>query len=185
MQSEFLLFLFEIVDVLRCAYPTQQLRLICSYMGMALWCHPTHNIILYGGVYLCVKCGSTAMNKIQNLKFACPGLALVPEKELSHQHSHGEANIKRYNKGRGPLGFPEWPYNKFEVSHDTVMNNINGQLGGISAVCPAPLLLSLMMRTYGPPIHTLRMHCDRQEIQAQSSRIQEYNCMRREVVKCR
>ena len=78
------------------------------------------------------------MNQIQNLKFACPGLALVSDKELPHQHSHGEANIKRYNKGRGPLGFPEWPYNKFEVSHDTVMNNINGQLGGISTVCPAP-----------------------------------------------
>lgn len=31
-----------------------------------------------------------------------------------------------------------WPYNKFEMSHDTVMNNIHGQLRGISTECPAP-----------------------------------------------
>jgi len=99
--------------------------------------HPSHNIVLYGGVYFCVKCGSAALNKIQNLKYACEGIEPDKRKIKPHQ-SHGEANIKRYNKGRSPLGFLDWPYNKFEISHDTVMNNIQGQLRGISTECPAP-----------------------------------------------
>ena len=40
--------------------------------------------------------------------------------------------------GRAPHDFPDWPYNKFENSHDTVMKNIQGQLNGVAHECPAP-----------------------------------------------
>ena len=66
--------------------------------------HPSHNIVLYGGVCICVKCGATEMSKVQNLKYACTGLVPL---DVPYQQSHGEANIKRYNKGRAPLGFPD------------------------------------------------------------------------------
>jgi len=35
--------------------------------------HPSHHIIFYGGVLFCVKCGSTAMSTLINLKNYCNG----------------------------------------------------------------------------------------------------------------
>jgi len=97
---------------------------------------------------------------------------------VPYQQSHGEANIKRYDKGRGPLGFPNWPYNKFEISHDTVMHNINGQLGGISTECPAPPTPEPDDEDFcaSRPNSPL-MYCHLRETPARKERIQEYNCM--------
>ena len=98
--------------------------------------HPSHDIVLYGGVFLCVKCGSTALNKIQNLKDVCYGNEGFGD-PLTPQ-SHGESNIKRYKKGKAPLGYPDWPYNKYDISDETVMKNIRGQLNGIAHEIVAP-----------------------------------------------
>jgi len=35
--------------------------------------HPSHQIVLHGGVLFCTKCGSSAVNKIINLKGTCHG----------------------------------------------------------------------------------------------------------------
>jgi len=97
--------------------------------------------VLYGGVFLCVKCGSTALNKIQNLKDVCNGNKGFGDP--LRQQSHGESNIKRYKKGKAPLGYPNWPYNKYDISDETqeansIMKNIRGQLNGIAHEIVAP-----------------------------------------------
>lgn len=70
------------------------------------------------------------MNKLINLRSPCPGTSPAPLDD--DMYPYGAANIKRYNEGTSPLGCPEWPYNKFEVSLDTVSKIFQGQLNGIA-----------------------------------------------------
>lgn len=74
-----------------------------------------------------------AMNKLVNLKGAGKGA-------LEDEYLYGITNIKKYNKDRVPLGYPGWPYNKFNISHDAVIKALRGQMNGIahSFCMPAP-----------------------------------------------
>jgi len=94
-------------DFIISAYITEDI--FVSYAIGNWHTHPSHHIVMSGGYLLCVKCGSTAL-KMTNLKYTCTG---SPATLDATGHSHGSTNIKRYNKGKAPLGNPVWPYNHF------------------------------------------------------------------------
>lgn len=97
--------------------------------------HDSHHIALYGGILFCVKWGSIALNTIINLEYACPGSVAALD---GLDHAHGAASIKRNNEGRAPLGYPNWPYNKFEVSLDTISGTSKGNSMGLPRMSNAP-----------------------------------------------
>jgi len=80
---------------------------------------------MYGGVLVCKRCGSTSINKLRNLSNRFRG---------AHEddHLYGSTYIRRYNKGRAPLGHPIWPYNEFGISHEAIINNSQTQLNNTS-----------------------------------------------------
>lgn len=84
--------------------------------------HPSHTILMYGGVLMCTKCGSTARNKLIKLQHKCFGNG--PE-----TGEHGLDNLERYAAGRAPRGYKKWPYNHFKLSdieiHSNVQNDVN------------------------------------------------------------
>ena len=60
--------------------------------------HPTHQLKLYGGVYLCITCGCLARKKIGNLSSICrlPTVA-------------GKRNLNNYIQGKAPTNCSGWP----------------------------------------------------------------------------
>ena len=84
---------------------------------------PSHLPVLYGGVIICTKCGSTALNKLVNLSGNCQGTC-------EDNKSYGSIDLKRYNKGKAPLGYPNWPYNKLFASHTQMIRSIQSQFNG-------------------------------------------------------
>ena len=61
--------------------------------------HPTHQLKLYGGVYLCINCGCLARKKIGHLSSTCrlPTIA-------------GKRNLNNYINGRAPTNCSGWPF---------------------------------------------------------------------------
>lgn len=60
--------------------------------------HPSPNIKLYGGVFICVKCGATAVNTLVNLQKPCGILT-----------ANLRNNLKAYVAGKALKGFKGWP----------------------------------------------------------------------------
>ena len=79
--------------------------------------HHSHRAIIYGGVYLCIKCGATASKKL--IKLARPS-----EKPTTH----GKYNKDAYIKGNAPAGFPGWPYTKTHLRENVIVNNVQYQV---------------------------------------------------------
>lgn len=86
--------------------------------------HPSHQPVLCGGVIICTKCGSTALNKIVNLSETCQG-------RDNNKYLYESVNIKKYNKGKASLGYPEWPYGKLLPSHIQILKSIQSQMKGV------------------------------------------------------
>lgn len=86
--------------------------------------HPSHCPVKYGGVIICTKCGSTALNKIVNLSETCLGLD-------DNKYSYGNVNIGRYKRGLSPLGYPDWPYGRLLPSHIQILKSIHSQMKGV------------------------------------------------------
>ena len=63
-----------------------------------------HSILLYGGVYLCKVCGATAPHKLTSLSKPC-----------CRPSQHGKLNVKAYQKGTKPRGFPNWLHKKVNL----------------------------------------------------------------------
>jgi len=63
--------------------------------------HPSHRLVLYGGVFLCKKCGSVAKQKMVKLSSPCgpPSTA-------------GWRNRNAYYSNVKLPGYPNWPYKK-------------------------------------------------------------------------
>ena len=100
-----------------------------KYMSFAvgnLHTHPSHHVVLYGGVLLCTQCGSTGVNKAINLNRPC-----VPAKQDLNQY--GLDNINRYDAGKPPRGFPAWPYNKIKLSHKVFIKTFQSKLDMLQA----------------------------------------------------
>jgi len=91
--------------------------------------HPSHTVIMYGGVLMCTKCGSTARNKLIKLQHVCYGNG--PE-----TGAHGLDNIERYAAGRTPRGYSKWPYNHFKLSDIEIQLNVQNQVNKV----PLPIL---------------------------------------------
>ena len=91
--------------------------------------HPTHAIIMYGGVLMCTKCGSTARNRLVKLQHKCFGNG--PE-----TGEHGLDNIERYAAGRAPRGYKKWPYNHFKLSDIEIHRNVQNEVNKV----PLPIL---------------------------------------------
>ena len=95
-----------------------------------IYTHPSHTIVLYGGVLLCTGCGSTARNKLIKLQHEC--YAKGPETGV-----HGLDNLDRYSQGRPPRGYAsKWPFNVFKLSDLEIMHNIQNQVN----LVPRPVL---------------------------------------------
>lgn len=77
--------------------------------------------MLYGGAIMCTKCGSSALNKLVHLRGNCQGTS-------DDNKSYGNINIERYNEGKPPLGYPNWPYNTALPSHTQVIKSIQSHL---------------------------------------------------------
>jgi len=88
--------------------------------------HPSHNVVIYGGVLFCTKCGCTGVNKAEDLVSNCKNI-------LKPADIYGQNNIKRYKKGKSPAGFPNWPYDKFLVSDRTIIKSINSAVVNMRA----------------------------------------------------
>ena len=104
----------------RCAPVDKYISIAIGYQHT----HPSHCPVKYGGVIICTKCGSTALNKIVNLSETCPGVD-------SNKYSYGNVNIRRYNRGLSPLGYPDWPYGKLLPSHVQIIKSIQSQMKGV------------------------------------------------------
>lgn len=90
-----------------------------EYMSYAIGnmhSHPSHQIVLYGGVLFCKQCGSTGVNKAVNLSRPC-----IPARRDLNQY--GLDNIKRYDAGKPPRGFPAWPYNKVKLAQKVFLDS--------------------------------------------------------------
>ena len=79
------------------------------------------NIKIYGGVYICTTCGNTAHNKVLQLRQPC-----------SRPKALGKVNLRAYEKGSAPRGFPDWPYKQISSMHDVVIENIQGHINNIA-----------------------------------------------------
>ena len=100
-----------------------------KYMSYAignLHTHPTHQVVLYGGVLFCKQCGSTGVNKAINLNNPC-----IPARQDLNQY--GLDNINKYDLGRAPRGFPNWPYNKIKMSQKVFIKTFQSQLDMLHA----------------------------------------------------
>ena len=61
--------------------------------------HPTHTLKLYGGVFICINCGSVARSNLSNLGRPC----FAPT-------TAGKNNLKAYGKGKAPLNCIGGPF---------------------------------------------------------------------------
>lgn len=86
--------------------------------------HPSHRPVLYGEIIICTRRGSTALNRIVNLSETCQG-------KDEDKYPYGNVNIRRYDKGKAPLGYPDWPYGKLLPSHTQILKSIQSQIKGV------------------------------------------------------
>lgn len=66
--------------------------------------HPSHNLQLNGGVFLCITCGGIAREVIHKLSDPCS--APTPA---------GKYNLRAYELGNAPKSCPDWPYNSVQL----------------------------------------------------------------------
>ena len=90
----------HIFEVLRAAC-VPELKHI-SYPVVNMFTHLTHSIVLYGGVFMYIACGSTTVNKLIKLFDPC----------FPHTYGPLPYNLRAYKAGRAPAGFPLWPYKR-------------------------------------------------------------------------
>ena len=88
------------------------------YRLQTRYTHPTHSVVIYGGVFMCTSCGATAKNKLVKLHAPC-----FPVKPPSKC-----ANLRAYLAGRAPAGFPNWPYPKLTFCQYTVLGRFRNDL---------------------------------------------------------
>ena len=81
------------------------------------FCTITHNIIIYGGVYMCTTCGATASKKLEKLARPC-----------QNPTSHGKHNRDAYKARKPPAGFPKWPYKQIHLRENVIVNNVQLQV---------------------------------------------------------
>lgn len=82
--------------------------------------HSTHDIKLYGGDDLRVKCGAIAVNKLLHLRNKCG----QPMPALKY-------NLKAYAKGLAPNGFEGLLYTRLQPSDKVVVKNVQSQVDRI------------------------------------------------------
>ena len=80
--------------------------------------HPTHNLICYGGVYFCLACGATAVNKLVKLFTPCMPL----------RHGLFNFNLRAYRAGKAPQGFPGWPCKHLHDAHTSIASGIQKKI---------------------------------------------------------
>lgn len=83
-----------------------------AYAVGNLHTHHSHNITLYGGVYLCRAYGAAGSNKL-----------IKPSRPCQSPTRHGERNLKAYQKGTKPVGFLEWLYERVHLKENVIMTN--------------------------------------------------------------
>ena len=71
-------------------------------------------------VYLCVRCGATAVNKLMHLR----NNGGTPTPALRY-------NLKAYAKGLAPKGFPGWPFSREQLKYNVVVKDIRSQVNHI------------------------------------------------------
>ena len=84
-----------------------------SYAVGNLHTHHTHRICLYGGIYLCRKCGNTSAKKLIKLQDPC-----------ERAKAHGKYNLNAYKNGTKPRGFPKWPFSSVHMMDTVIYNNM-------------------------------------------------------------
>jgi len=91
-------------------------------------------MVSYGGVIICTRSGSTALNKIVNLSETC-------QERDADKYSYGHVNVMRYNKGKAPLGYLDWASGRLLPSHTQILKSIQSQMKGVqrSSFCMPPL----------------------------------------------
>jgi len=84
-----------------------------SYAVGNLHTHHSHRICLYGGIYLCKKCGNTSAKKLIKLQDPC-----------EKPKAHGKYNLNAYKNGTKPRGFPKWPFSSVHMMDTVIYNNM-------------------------------------------------------------
>ena len=80
--------------------------------------HPTHSIVLYGGVFMCTACGATAVNKLIKLYDPC----------FPHRYGPLPFNLRAYKAGRAPAGFPLWPYKQIHEYTTSLRHTVQAKV---------------------------------------------------------
>ena len=75
--------------------------------------HHSHRMVIYGGIYMCTKCGSTGSRKLMQLSRECK-----PPK------TRGQQNIDAYAAGTSPAGYNNWPYKRVHLDENIAVNNV-------------------------------------------------------------
>jgi len=56
----------------------------------------------------------------------------IAEDPLEDDYLYGLNNLTLYDGRKAPAGYPSWPYNKFKISSESVIESIQTQLDSIS-----------------------------------------------------
>jgi len=86
-------------------------------------------VVIYGGIYLCVKCGATGSRKLVKLA-----------RECKHPTQAGKINRDAYAAGRPLPRYEGWPYKRVHHDDNIVINNFQMQLDRIQKVYEQPHL---------------------------------------------
>jgi len=75
--------------------------------------HHSHRMKIYGGVYMCTRCGGTGSRKLIKLARPCEAPTY-----------RGQQNIDAYAAGTAPAGYKGWPYKKIHLQENISVNNV-------------------------------------------------------------
>jgi len=82
--------------------------------------HHTHRVVVYGGIYMCTKCGATGSRKLVKLA-----------RECKRPTAAGKINRDAYADGRPLPKYDGWPYKRIHLDDNIIINNIQMQIDRI------------------------------------------------------
>jgi len=68
---------------------------------------------IYGGVFMCIRCGGTGSRKLIKLARPCETPTV-----------RGQQNVDAYAAGTAPAGYKGWPYKNVHLQENIAYNNV-------------------------------------------------------------
>ena len=76
--------------------------------------HPTHDLLHYRGLFVCLACGAMGSTKLRLLVTECPGLYIAS----------GDKVIRRVLQGCLPWGLTQWPDQSVSQSNQFELQSV-------------------------------------------------------------